>query len=138
MKATTTVPYTGEVLSFTASTPPELVEALVQINAYIKAYKLLKKKLEQTAFDLADTNGQLEHKGYRVYCQSIQKMTYDKSVMRQVFDEDTLDLFLTPAKGKIDKYIAEHLEEYGEKSTLLRDTMIANGDPHSSVRVIKL
>ena len=67
-----------------------------------------------------------------------QQRNYDKSVMRQVLDEDIFDLLLIPDKLQVDNYLKENLEQLGEASSKLRESMIPIGDPYVSIRLEKL
>jgi uncharacterized protein (UPF0128 family) len=58
--------------------------------------------------------------------------------MRQVFDEDLLDTLLEPHKPSVDAYIKENLEELGESSTLLRESMIEVGKAYQVIKLEKI
>lgn len=133
-----TVDTTGELLEFAASTPQEILDSWLVASSYIAAYEKVKDRLKKVIPEFIDERGQLEVGSHLFRISAIQRMNYDKFHLRQVFDEDTLDLFLEPNKGKIDKYIAANLAELGEGSTLLRTTMVPVGKPYSSIRVEKL
>jgi hypothetical protein len=134
-----TVKSTGEVLDFNASSPEQIVEAWRLASEYEKAYKALKGKLKAFVPDLVETNGLSEPiNGYSFRLSNIQRMNYDKAVLREVFDEDTLDLFLKPDKPAIDTYLKENLETVGEGSTRLRKAMIPEGKPYQVIKLEKL
>lgn len=129
---------TGEVIELPADTPEQAVESLLLVNEMLDAYDSVKAGLKKILGDHVDANGPLEHNGWAVRTFTTQRQNYDKAVMRQVFDEDTLDLFLEPAKGKVDRYIKDHLEELGDGSTRLRESMIPAGKAYSVVRLERI
>lgn len=130
---------TGEVVEAEVTNLTELVSAWRLASEYEKLGKELKDKLKKLLPDYLDESGRTEEiDGYRFTTVFVQKKTYDKAVLRQVLDEDLLDLFLKPDKTKIDNYIREHLSELGENSGLLRDTMVEDGKPYSTTRLEKL
>lgn len=135
MSATATVKATGEVLDFADASGQDVIQSYRLVNEYLKAYEDIKKQLQAAAREFVDERGTFEHDGYMLRVTSVQRMQYDKSVLRQVFDEDELDLFLEPSKSKVDKYIAEHLADLGEQSTLLRNSMVPAGRPYGLVRI---
>lgn len=137
-KLSTVVPATGEIVEVDVSTPEAVIDSYKYINDYIKSLEGLKKKLQTRATEVVNPNGTYEHNGYMLRVSSVQRMQYDKFVLREVFDEDTLDLFLEPAKTRIDDYLKEHLEELGDNSTRLRESMIAIGNPYRVVKLEKL
>lgn len=138
MTASATNKLTGEVTEYKVDTPEQIVTALRQIGEAQEVLKELRKQVADRATELIDKGERLEHDGFLVRSFTTQKMTYDKGMLRQVFDEDTLDLFLQPAKGRIDMYIRDHLAELGENSTRLRESMIPVGRRYSVTRVERL
>lgn len=133
-----TVKSTGEIIELDISTPEKVLEAYRLTNEQLEAYDNLKKQLQVLAAEIKDADPNFEHDGYTFRVYSTQRQQYDKAALREVFDEDTLDLFLEPAKGKIDKYLAAHLDELGDGSTKLRETMVPIGKPYSVVRLERL
>ena len=65
-------------------------------------------------------------------------MTYDKSVVRQVLDEDVFDLMTKIDKTKLDNYIKDNLSELGDISTELRASLIPDGKPYQVIRLERL
>jgi hypothetical protein len=128
----TIVESTGEIIELDISSPEKMVEAWRTASEYIKAYEKIKDAIKK------DAPADFEHDGYKFRISAVQRYNYDKSTLRQVFDEDTLDLFLEPNKPSIDKYIKEHLLELGADSTKLRNSMVAIGRPYSVVKLEKL
>lgn len=135
MKVMHTVEHTGEVLDLDVKSPEDIIDALLMVNSYIAAYEHLKAQLNDLAVDAVDTHGSLEHGGHRLVYFTTQRMQYDKAVLREVFDPDELDVLMEPAKGKIDRYIRDHLEELGEFGGMLRDSMKPIGRPYRTVRL---
>ncbi len=138
MTFTATVKTTGEIVEVDASTPESVIDSYRYINDYISALESIKKKLQARASEVVRTDGTYEHNGLMLRVSSVQRMNYDKSALRQLLDEDTFDLFMEPAKTKIDTYIKENLEELGDISTQLRESMIPVGNAYQVVRLEKL
>lgn len=139
MKISATNKATGEVVELQAGTPEQIVEAWRVAQEYDKTATALKDQLKRLVPDIVGPRGVSEPIGiYQFRVSSIQRMTYDKSVLREVLDEDTLDLFLKPDKPAIDKYLKENLEELGDASTRIRQSMVADGNPYQTIRLEKL
>lgn len=135
MSVQVTVKSTGEVYDFPSDTPDEVVESYRLVNEYIKTLERAKNLLQTKASDVVGPDGTYEHDGYMLRVSNIQRMTYDKSLLRELLDEDTFDLMLEPAKTRIDNYLRENLEDLGDISHQLRESMVPVGKPY---RVIKL
>jgi hypothetical protein len=129
---------TGEVISFDADTPAQVIDSMRLLKEYVEAYDQLKRELQARAQVMEANGEQLEHNGYGVRIFSAFRKNYDKAVLRQVLDEDTFDLMMEPAKSRIDRYIAENLEQLGEDSTRLRQSMVMAGKPYTTVRLERL
>lgn len=139
MKISATHKTTGELVEFDVTNLTELVSAWRTVQEYEKLATNLKDQLKKLLPQYINEDGKSDEiDGYRFTTVFVQKKNYDKAVLRQVLDEDLLDLFLKPDKTKIDNYIKEHLDELGENSGLLRDTMIEDGKPYSITRLEKL
>lgn len=118
---------------------PEIVEAWRIASEYDKAATSLKDQLKKLVPEFINDKGvSEEYKGYAFRSSGVQRWTYDKAILRQVFDEDQLDLFLKPVKKDVDDYLKQHLEELGEDSTKLRNAMIPDGKPYSVIKLEKL
>lgn len=136
-KATNTA--TGEVFELKVIDFKTLVSAYSAAQEYEKMAKSLKNQLKDMLDDYIDDSGKSEEwNGKQFKRSTIQRMTYDKAVLRKVLDEDTFDLMLKPEKSKVDQYIKENLDTLGEDSTLLRKTMVPDGDPYQQVKLEKL
>lgn len=135
MSASATVPSTGEIIELDDHSPEHILISLHLCNQYLEAYEAVKKKLQIKARDIVDANGIFDHDGWRLRIYSTQRMNYDKAVLREVFDPDELDTFMEPAKGKVDAYIRDHLDELREASTRLRESMVPVGRPYTTVRI---
>lgn len=130
---------TGEVIDLPADTPEQIVEAWRVAQEYDKAAVALKDQLKRLVPAIVGDNGISEPVGnYMFRVSSVQRMTYDKAVMRQVLDEDTFDVLLKPDKTAIDKYLKENLETLGTGSTQLRQAMIPEGKPYQVIKLEKL
>lgn len=139
MRVSSSHKITGEIVEFDIKNLADLVNAWRIASEYEKLAKDLKDKLKPELAKYVNEDGKSDEvDGYRFTTVLVQKKNYDKAVLRQVLDEDLLDLFLKPDKTKIDNYIKEHLDELGENSGLLRDTMIEDGKPYSITRLEKL
>ena len=133
MKARASIPMTGEVLEFDISTPEGLVETYRLASEYEKAWKAIKDAIKKQ-----DIDG-IEYGAYKFVVTPVQRMTYDKAVMREVFqDDDLLDTFLIPDKTAIDKYLREHLDEVGPGSTLLRESMVPVGKAYTVPKLVEV
>jgi hypothetical protein len=133
-----TVEGTGEILEFPASTPEEMLQTWLMASNYIKAYERVKDRIKRVIPEFTDARGILELPGYIFRVSDIQRYTYDKAVLRQVFDEDTFDLFMEPSKKAVDEYLKEHLAEMGEDSTTIRKAMVPVGKAYQTIRVEKV
>lgn len=130
---------TGEQLDFQINSLSDLVSAWRMATEYEKMAKDLKDKLKPYLADYLNDDGTSDEvNGYKFKSNLVTRRNYDKAIMRKVFDEDTLDLLLEPAKTKVDNYIKEHLSELGEDSSLLRETMIDVSKPYVVTKLEKL
>ena len=136
---TATNKFTGEVVEFKPETYDDLVTMYRECSETIKAYEAAKKQLQLLAEPYIDAKGTSEvSNGYMFRQMSIQRMNYDKSVMREVLDEDLYDLLLVPDKPRIDTYLKENLADLGDQSTRLRNTMLPSGKPYSVTKLEKI
>lgn len=139
MKVTATNKHTGEVIELSADSLDQVVEAWRIASEYDKAATALKDQLKKLVPSFINERGMSEEvKGYMFRQSSIQRMNYDKAVMRNVFDEDTYDLLVMPNKPMVDKYLKEHLEDLGGGSTELRASMIEAGAPYQVIKLEKI
>ena len=129
---------TGEVYEFAAGTAEEMIASWSTINETIKALERAKDQLKPLVENIVNYKGVYEGDNYRFRISSVQRFNYDKATMRQVFDEDLLDTFLEPHKPSVDAYIKENLEELGESSTLLRESMIEVGKAYQVIKLEKI
>jgi len=129
---------TGEIEEFLDDTPNEIVESWKQISNQIKALERAKEKLKKKVPSILDNNDTYEHNGYRFKLSHVQRFNYDKAVMRQVFDEDLLDTLLKPDKTLIDTYIKDNLEQLGELSSMLRNSMKEEGLGYQVIKLEKV
>lgn len=131
---------TGEELEFDISSPAKMAETWRVASEYIKAYEKFKDAIKELVPEFIGERGvSAEFDGYAFRQSAIQRQTYDKSALRQIFqDEDLLDTFLKPDKPTIDQYLKEHLEELGEHSTYLRKAMVPDGKAYQVIKLEKL
>lgn len=134
-----TVKFTGEELEFPSGSFAEIVESYRLASEYMKAYEAVKKELAKLAEPFIGPNGISEPvNGYMFRSTAIQRMNYDKSVLREVLDEDTYDQFMEPNKTALDRFLKENIERLGEASTLIRKSMVAVGNPYQVTRLEKV
>lgn len=139
MKITATNKATGEVIELPADTAEQIVEAWRVAQEYVKAADALKAQLKQLVPSLVGDRGVSEPIGnFQFRVSFVQRKNYDKAVMRQVLDADTFDLLLKPDKPAIDTFLKEHLEELGDASTALRQSMVDEGKPYEVIKLEKL
>lgn len=139
MSVDAVVTSTGEVLSYPTDTPEQIIESYLLVNEYIKCLsETIKPKLQKLAASIIERDPTYEHNGYKPVCQVIQRMNYDKAVLREILDPDTFDLMLEPAKKRVDEYIKENLEQLGPDSTRIRESMIPTGNPYTVIKLERL
>jgi hypothetical protein len=130
---------TGEIIKLDANTPEQIVSAWRIAQEYVKTAEVLRDQLKRLVPSLVTEKGTSEPIGnFQFRISNVQRMNYDKAIMRNIFDEDTFDLLLIPDKPTIDKYIKEHLDELGGNSTKLRENMIELGRPYQIIKLEKL
>lgn len=129
---------TGEVMEFADTTPEDIKNSWLQISKQIQALERAKDKLKPKVAELLDEQGKYDFGDYMFRQSIVQRKNYDKAVMREALDEDTLDLFLVPDKTAIDKWLKENVEELGEISTTLRTTMVDVGNPYTITKLEKV
>lgn len=130
---------TGEVIDLPANTPLEIVQAWKIAQEYEKSAKALKDQLKKLVPTLVGGSGTSEPIDGAIFRVShVQRMTYDKAVVRQQLDEDTFDLFTKIDKTALDKYLKENLERLGETSTILRQSMVPDGNGYEVIKLEKL
>lgn len=139
MNITATNKATGEVVDLPADSPEQIAQAWLIAQEYEKTSLALKAQLKKLVPSFVGPNGVSEPIGsFQFRVTVIQRMTYDKVVMRRVLDEDEFDVLLKPDKTAVDKYLKENLETLGEASTELRRSMIPEGNPYEVIRLEKL
>lgn len=130
---------TGEVVELEVETFEEVVEAWRVASEYEKTAKALKDQLKKLVPNYIGERGMSdEWQGYAFRLSNIQRMTYDKAVMRDVLDADVFDVLLVPDKTLVDTYLKENIETLGEAGTALRNAMIPSGAPYSVIKLEKL
>jgi hypothetical protein len=136
---TATNKVTGEVVELPTDTDEQIVSAWNIAREYERFASVLKDQLKGLVPNLVDHKGISQPiNGYMFRVSNIQRYNYDKSVLRQQLDEDTLDLFLVPDKTAIDKYLKENLEQLSEASTVIRNAMIPTGKPYQVIKLERL
>lgn len=139
MKITATNKATGEVVELPADNPDQIVLAWQVAQEYEKTSKALKDQLKKLVPEFVGERGTSDPIGnFQFRVSSIQRMNYDKSIMREVLDADLFDTLLEPNKSAIDTYLKEHIEETGEAGTKLRQSMIPVGNPYQVIKLEKL
>ena len=134
---TATNKHTGEVINLPSDTLEQIVEAWRIAQEYAKTAEALKDQLKRLVPKYVDDVSEPIN-GYMFRVSNVQRMNYDKSKLREVFDEDTLDILLKPDKTAIDRYLKENLEQIGEDSTWIRRSMIPEGKPYTVIKLERL
>lgn len=130
---------TGEVIELSAGTQEEIVTAWNIAREYEKAATALKDQLKKLVPEIVNTNGTSDDiNGYMFRVSFVQRYDYDKAVMRQVLDEDVFDLLLKPDKSAVDKYLKENIDDLGDVSVRLRNSMVESGKPYQVIKLEKL
>jgi mRNA-degrading endonuclease HigB of HigAB toxin-antitoxin module len=134
----TTVKKTGEVIELDISTPEAMVESWALASEYIKAYEKIKDEIKMCIPDYLDSRNTFEHNGYAFRLSNIQRYTYDKSIMRNLMDEDMYDVFVKPDVAAIKKYTKENLEQLPQEWSDLTKNMVADGKPYEVIKLERL
>lgn len=134
MNVTATNKASGEYIELPANTSEEIVRAYLIAAEYEAVAKKLKDQVKKLLPSIVDEQGKTpEVDGYVLRRYESQRMTYNKLALREVFDEDELDLFLDVSKGKVDAYIKEN-QLTAEQIETLRAALEPNGQVVSSFR----
>lgn len=106
---TTVNKVTGEQIDMPTDTFEQVVLGYRQAQEYERISKELKKQLKTSLSQFLDESGrsQVSSDGMQFKQIESQRMTYSKSALRKVFDDDTIDLFTKVSKGTVDAYIKE-------------------------------
>ena len=129
---------TGEVIELPAETLGEVTQTWQTVQQYDTAITALKEQLKKKVRELADQE-QIEEVNNTIFrVTSVQRMTYDKSVLRRLLDEDTLDVFLEVKKTAVDNYLKENIDDLRDVATEIRSSMVASGDPYEVIKLEKL
>lgn len=123
-------------LMYETDTDEQVIESMILVNDQLKSLDYVKKQLRDLIIE-RDLSGK-EHNDRLVRVSSVQRMSYDKSLLRELLDEDTYDVLVKPDKTAVDTYIKENLEQLGEISTQLRKNMIPEGNPYTIVKIERL
>ncbi len=137
MKVTSVNKITGEVVFFEVKTNDDIVMAWQAAQQYEKVANELKDQLKAIINKREGIDSEVIG-NFKFRINNIQRMNYDKAIMRNLLDEDTFDLLLKPDKPAIDRYLKENLEELGSASTELRRTMIAEGKPYQVIKLERI
>jgi glutamine synthetase type III len=130
---------TGEVINLPTRTFDDIVSAWQFASAYEKTAKELKNQLKLQVPIYINSNGLSdEWHGQAFRMSNVQRMTYDKTVLRDNVDEDTFDTLTIVDKSLTDTYLKENLESLGERSTIIRSAMIPLGKPYTVIKLEKL
>lgn len=131
---------TGEVIELEDNSLDQVIEAWRVAQEYEKAAKSLKDQLKQSLTRYINDNGKSdEYSGYRFTSYMVQRMTYDKSTLKETIDDqDLLDLMLAPDKQFIDKWLKDNVETSGEVGTRLRNSMVEVGKPYEVIKLEKV
>ena len=124
----------GETIELPTDTPDEIVRAYLIAAEYEAVAKKLKDQVKKLLPTIVDEQGRTpEVDGYVLKRYESQRMTYNKMALRNVFDEDTVDLFLEVSKGKVDQFIKDN-DLTDEQIAELKAGLEPNGQVTSSFR----
>lgn len=136
MKVSSTNKFTGALVELPADTPEQIITAWRVAQELERQAKQLKDQLKKVVPSLIGDRGVSDEvDGYMFRSTTIQKYNYSRAALRELLDADTYDLMMKPNKTAIDTYLKENLEELGEKSTLLRNSMEAEGKPYEVIKL---
>jgi hypothetical protein len=136
---TATNKHTGEVVELPANTPEEVVQAWLIAQEYAKTAEALKDQLKKLVPKIVGEQSTSDPiNGFVFRISNVQRRNYDKSKLREVLDEDVYDLMVKPDKPAIDKYLKENLEQLGDISTQLRESMIDEGKAYEVIKLERL
>lgn len=133
---TATNKITGEVIELPDSNYAETIQAWRMAQEFERIGKLIKDQLKESVGKYIDVFGKGEAvDGYKFNQTIVQRKTYDKSIMKELLDQDLYDILVIPDKTMVDNYIKENLESLGDVSTTLRETMLNVGKPYEIIRL---
>lgn len=129
---------TGEVIELEVDNLEKVVSAWRVAQEYEKTAKALKDQLKKIVPKYVSDNGNSEEVSNHVFkINTIQRMTYDKSVVRSVLDPDTFDVLTKVDKTAVDNYLKENIETLGEVASTIRQSMIPDGKPYEVIKLEK-
>lgn len=131
---------TGELVELETDTPEQIVQAWQIAQEYVKTAESLKDQLKKLVPNLInESKGISDQYGNYIFRRSVvQRMTYDKAVVRNVLDEDTYDLVTKVDKTALDRFLKDNLAELGDKSHELRTAMIPEGNAFEVIKLEKV
>jgi len=135
---TATNKVTGEVIELPAESLEDLVSSWKIAQEYEKTAKALKDQLKKIVPKYVEKDRSEEVDNCQFSVKSIQRMTYDKAVLRNNLDEDTFDVLLKVDKTAVDRYLKENLDKLGEVSTIIRQSMVSDGKPYEVIKLERL
>ena len=138
MKVTAINKGSGEQIELPADTPEDIVNAYRIAAEYEKVAKSLKDQLKKLIPKVLDEQGRSPAvNGYIIKQYESQRMNYNPMALYNVFDEDTVSLFMKPQKGLVDKYIKENQLDPDQLEELKR-SLEPDGPVINSVRLERL
>ena len=138
MKVTAINKGSGEQIELPADTPEDIVNAYRIAAEYEKVAKSLKDQLKKLLPNVLDEQGRSpEVNGYIIKRYESQRMNYNPMALYNVFDEDTVNLFMKPQKGLVDKYLKENQLDPDQLAELKRG-LEPDGPVINSVRLERL
>jgi hypothetical protein len=138
---TATNPFTGEVFELNDSTPSDLEAAYNFLKTFEKTIKSMQEQWRKRVMAACDDTGSVETPNGRLRHIVTQRMTYDKSALRNLLDEDTLDTFLVVKKGLVDEWLKERVRKGDiepEVNREIRNSLIEDGAPYATVKYEKM
>lgn len=140
MQVTTMNKASGEMIELPADTPDEIVNAYRIAQNYEKVAVDLKNQLKELIPNLLDEQGRSQViDKYQFKRIETQRQTYAMPVLREVFDEDEISLFLKVQKKLVDDYVKEHRDKLtNEQFDTLKHGLVPDGNVITMIRLEKV
>lgn len=120
-------------LVYDVSSPELAIEALLDAQNMAKSLEQTTKEIKKHLVD----HDKYEHKNYMVRYSATQRQNYNKGKLRELVDDDLFDIFTFVKKGAVDKWLKESIAR-GDPTPPLKSILEAEGDPYTSLRLVKV
>lgn len=141
LKVSTVNKASGEVIELEVGDFEQLVNAYNIAKEYEKAATALKDQLKKIIPTYLDENGKsiISSGGYQFKNYTTQRQTYNKMALYEVFDKDTVDLFIKVNKTVVDSYVKEHNSDFTQEDfEKLKDALEPDGKVSNVIRLDKV